>query len=81
MLEVKKALKKTKIRNALKSYGILIKVWKCMRSDNLSWLTKIFNKIIKILKKCQMSGNKILWFSSTRTRVFKIAPITMRSSL
>lgn len=40
-----------KIEKALRPNGILIEVWKCMGDNSLSWLTKLFNKIIKGKKK------------------------------
>ena len=48
--EVKEALKKMKIGKALGPDGIPIEAWKCMGDDGLSWLTKLFNKILRTKK-------------------------------
>ena len=50
VMEVKEALKKMKIGKALGPDGIPIEAWKCMGDDGLSWLTKLFNKIIRTKK-------------------------------
>ena len=46
-MEVKETLKKMKIREALGPNGIPIEVCQCMGDNNLSGLTKLFNKIIR----------------------------------
>jgi len=48
--EVKEALKKMKIGKTLGPDGIPIEAWKCMGDDGLSWLTKLFNKILRTKK-------------------------------
>ena len=48
--EVKEALKKMKIGKALGPDGIPIEAWKGMGDDGLSWLTKLFNKILRTKK-------------------------------
>ena len=30
--------------------GILIEVWKCLGEDNVTWLTKLFNEILRLKK-------------------------------
>lgn len=50
MTEVKEALKKMNIGKALGPDGIPIEAWKCMGDDGLSWLTKLFNKILRTKK-------------------------------
>lgn len=47
---INEALRRMKIQKALGPYGIPIKVWKCMEDDSLSWLIKLFNKIIRTKK-------------------------------
>ena len=48
--EVKESLKRMKIGEALGLDGIPIEAWKCMGDDDLSWLTKLFNKIFRTKK-------------------------------
>lgn len=82
MLEVKEALRKLKIGKALGPNGIPIKVWKCM-GDSLPWLTKIFNKTIRNIKKKKLDEwrNIIMVLIYKNKGIFIIAPIIVESSL
>ena len=51
------ALKKMKLGRALGPDDIPIEVWKCLGDVGVSWLTKIFNKII-VTKKMQDEWRK-----------------------
>ena len=44
--EVRIALKKMKTGKALGPDGIPIEVWKCLGEDGVSWLIKLFNRIL-----------------------------------
>lgn len=56
--EVNKALKRMKTGKTLGPYGISIEVWKCMWDNSLSWLTKLFNKIIRTKKNVRWVDEK-----------------------
>ena len=38
--------------------NIPIEVWKCLGGKDISWLTKLFNKILRS-KRCRMSGERV----------------------
>ncbi len=52
-LEVKEALKRIKVGKACGSDGIPIEEWKCLGDMGVTWLTKLFNKIL--------NSNKNAW--------------------
>ena len=60
------ALKMMKSRRALELDGIPIEAWKCLGDVRVSWLTKLFNKII-VTKK--MLGE---WRKSILVPIFKL---------
>ncbi|KAL0906721.1 hypothetical protein M5K25_025237 [Dendrobium thyrsiflorum] len=49
-IEVREALKKMKCGKAVGPDDIPIEVWKCLGEDGISWLTKLFNIILKTKK-------------------------------
>ena len=49
--EIRQALKKMKNHKAVGPDNISIEAWKCMGEEGISWLTKLFNAILKS-KKC-----------------------------
>ncbi|KAK9127965.1 hypothetical protein Syun_016762 [Stephania yunnanensis] len=65
IVEVKEALKRMKIGKACGPDEIPIKVWKCLGEIGLTWLTKLFNKILKS-KRMPMD-----WRRSTLVPIFK----------
>ena len=48
--EVREALKKMKGGKAVGPDDIPIEVWKCLGDEGISWLTKLFNTILKTKK-------------------------------
>ncbi|KAK9148382.1 hypothetical protein Scep_007139 [Stephania cephalantha] len=65
IVEVKEALKRMKIGKACGPDEIPIEVWKCLGEIGLTWLTKLFNKILKS-KRMPMD-----WRRSTLVPIFK----------
>ena len=39
--------------------NVSMKVWKCLGEKGISWLTKLFNMIMKSKRQCQVSGEKL----------------------
>ena len=57
-----------KTRKAVVPDGILIEVWKCISKDEVRWLTKLFNKICKIIR-CLMNRGRVHWCHYIKTKV------------
>ena len=70
-----------KIGKALGPDGIPIEAWKCMGDDGLSWVTKLFNKILRTKKIPDEWRKSIMVHIYKNKEIFKIAPIIVESSL
>ena len=74
--EVKEVLKRMMNGKAVEPDGIPNEVWRCLGEDGISWLTKLFNVVLKSKKMPDVWRKSILIPIYKTKKIFRIVRTT-----